>query len=259
MRHGLRSRSVLVVGGGSGIGRGVVEAYVRAGARVTVLERSAQHIEDLARGLDGVPVTTVEGDATDPAAVERAVHSACADGPLTNVTSCVGIFDSYASLRDLPAGDLPLAAQEIWRANVLTALLAASVSFPHLRESHGSLTLTLSESAFGARGGGVLYGSSKWALRGVVTHLARDFAPEVRVNGVAPGGTTGTRLAGLRSLGHDLPAAEVPGRDDRIRAGNALQVLPGPEDHAAAYLYLADPNAARVVTGIVINTDGGSI
>lgn len=252
----LQDLPVLVVGGGSGIGRGVVDAYVREGAQVTVLERSEQYAAELAGDL-GPAVPVVLGDATDPARVAEAVAAAGERGPLSHVTCCVGVFDSYASLKGMPATDLARAAEEIWRANVLSALLAANIAYPQLRAARGSLTLTLSGSAFYPEGGGVLYGSSKWALRGVVSHLAKDFAPEVRVNGVAPGGTTGTRLAGLGSLDQRATADQVVGRDERIRAGNALQVVPTPEDHAGAYVYLADPVAARIVTGVVVNTDGG--
>lgn len=248
---------MLVLGGGSGIGRGVVEAYMREGARVTVLERSDDNAEELRLDFGDAALSVVAGDATEPESLERALEAARDNGPLVNVTSCVGIFDSYASLRDLSPQSLTDAAAEIWRANVLSALLAANQSFHDLQDRRGSITFTLSESAFAARGGGVLYGSSKWALRGVISHLARDFAPEVRVNGVAPGGTTHTRLSGARALGASVSADQAPGRDERIRAGNALRVLPYPEDHAAAYVYLADPTAARVVTGAVINTDGG--
>lgn len=252
----LQGLSVLVIGGGSGIGRGVVDAYVGEGALVTVLERSEKYAGELTVDL-GNAVSLVLGDATDAATVAQAVSVAGERGPLRHVTSCVGVFDSYASLRDMTASELAAAADEIWRVNVLSALLAANSSYPALRATGGSLTLTLSESAFGPHGGGVLYGSSKWALRGVVTHLARDFAPEVRVNGVAPGGTTGTRLAGLRSLDQRHTADQLAGRDERIRAGNALQVVPRPQDHAGAYVYLADPEAARIVTGVIVNTDGG--
>ena len=167
------------------------------------------------------------------------------------------MFDFYASLKELSADDLPRAAEEVWRVNVLSVLIAARAAYPRLRASRGSVTLTLSESAFHPVGGGVLYGSAKWALRGVVAHLAKDFAPEVRVNGVAPGGTTGTRFGGLRSLGQTRTADQVEGRDERIAASNLLGVTPRPEDHTAAYVYLADPVAARVVTGVVVPTDGG--
>ena len=165
--------------------------------------------------------------------------------------------DQYASARELSASDLEQAAGEIWRLNVLSALLAANAAYPTLRARRGSVTLTLSESAFAPMGGGVLYGSSKWALRGVVTHLAADFAPEVRVNGVAPGGTGGTRTAGLASLGQRRTADQVEGRDERIAASNLLGRTAQPADHAGAYAYLADPNLSGIVTGTIINTDGG--
>jgi 2,3-dihydroxy-2,3-dihydrophenylpropionate dehydrogenase len=146
----------------------------------------------------------------------------------------------------------------MWRGNVLSVLLVVNRAYPSLRAANGSVTMTLSASAFYPEGGGVLYGSSKWALRGVVAHLAKDLGPEVRVNGVAPGGTASTTLRGLASLGQRHTAAgQAAGRSERIRAGNALGVVPEPADHAGAYVYLADPRAARVVTGMVINTDGG--
>ncbi|MGO1173842.1 MAG: SDR family NAD(P)-dependent oxidoreductase [Actinomycetaceae bacterium] len=248
--------AVLVTGGGSGIGRGVTERLVSDGARVTVLERSVAHAEDLRSSL-GDAVTVIEGDASDAAAVAAAVDSASVDGGLDNLTCCVGVFDQYVSLRDLSATELESAAGEIWRLNVLTTLLAVNAAYPYLAARRGSVTLTLSESAFHAVGGGVLYGSSKWALRGAVAHLAADLAPEVRVNGVAPGGTSGTRFGGLHALGQQRTADEMDGRDARIAAGNLLGVTPSPADHAGAYAYLADANQSGVVTGIVINTDGG--
>jgi 2,3-dihydroxy-2,3-dihydrophenylpropionate dehydrogenase len=247
---------VLVTGGGSGIGRAAVGAYRAAGARVTVLERSEPNARRLVE-QHGDGVRVVVGDATDPDAVGEAVDVASDDGRLDHLTCCVGVFDGYASIRDLTPDQLRRAATEIWTANVASVLLAVNRADPALREARGSVTVTLSESAFRAGGGGVLYGSSKWALRGVVAHLARDLAPEVRVNGVAPGGTTDTALAGLGALGQADASSRAAERDEQIRAANVLRVLPAPADHAGAYLFLADPVASRVCTGVVIRTDGG--
>ncbi len=256
MNEPLRGRAALVTGGGSGIGRAVVDAYVAAGARVGVLERSPERAQEL-RAAHGSAVSVVVGDATDVSALDRAVDASRMDGRLDQLTCCVGVFDYYASLPDMDAVRLANAAREIWTANVLSVLLAVNRSIDSLRLARGSVTLTLSESAFRAGGGGVLYGSSKWALRGVVAHLARDLAPDVRVNGVSPGGTTGTRLGGLQSLDQEMTADRDAGRDERIRTANYLQVVAAPRDHAAAYVYLADPVASRVCTGVVIRTDGG--
>ncbi|MGI5490391.1 SDR family NAD(P)-dependent oxidoreductase [Microtetraspora malaysiensis] len=254
----LAGASILVTGGGSGIGRAVTHAYVAEGARVTVLERSPEYAAELRADL-GEAVSVVVGDAADPDAVEHAVTAAARPhgGGLDHLTCCVGIFDYYTSLKDLTASDLTSAAEEIWRVNVLSTLLAVNRAYDALRAARGSVTLTLSGSAFYPEGGGFLYGSSKWALRGAVAHLAKDLAPEVRVNAVAPGGTGGTKLGGLQALAQDMTADRVPGRDERIQAGTVLRVTPLPEDHTAAYVYLADPVGARIVTGVVINTDGG--
>lgn len=257
----LRGRRILVTGGGSGIGRAVSIAYAEAGAVVTVLERSAEFADSLEREAHG-RIQAVVGDATDAGAVQEALSVAAPDARLDNLTLCVGVFDNRQSLRALDADQLARASEEIWRVNVRSALEAVRCAIPHLQATAevgrpSSITLTLSESALYPVGGGVLYGSSKWALRGMVGHLAADLAPLIRVNAVAPGGTTNTRLAGLSSLHQTQTADRVPGRDERIAAGALLEVTARPEDHAGAYCYLADPVAARIVTGVVIPTDGG--
>lgn len=237
----------LVTGGGSGIGRAVALAYLADGARVTVLDRAQPH--DLPE-----QITTVIGDVTDPAAMRRAVDVASGtDGTLDLLTACAGVFDFYAKVAELDPEELHRSFREIFEVNVYGALLAVREAAPALRRARGAVTLTLSTAAYQRGGGGALYASSKAALRGLVTHLATELAPEVRVNGVAPGGTGGTRLSGLASLGQTQTADSVTDRDERIRAGTLLGVLPLPEDHAGAYLYLAH---ARAVTGTVIRADG---
>lgn len=256
MSRRLEGRRILLTGGGSGIGRAVSLAYLEHGAAVTVLERSPDRARELSE-VGGPEIDVLVGDATEPETLADAVDRAGGTNGLDNLTCCVGVFDYYASLRSLSAQQLVAAADEVYRVNVLSTLMAVKAGIPALLRARGSVTLTLSESAFHPVGGGVLYGSSKWALRGVVSHLACDLAPEIRVNGVAPGGTTGTRFGGLATLGQTQTADQVAGRDERIAAGTLLGVAPEPADHAGAYVYLADPDVARVTTGVVINTDAG--
>lgn len=240
--------TALVTGGGSGIGRAVALAYRADGARVTVLDRAAPP--------GGLPddVTVVTGDVTDLAAMRHAVRVASGDdGRLDLLTACAGVFDYYARVTELDPEELHRSFREIYEVNVFGALLAVREAAPALRRARGAVTLTLSTAAYQRGGGGALYASSKAALRGLVTHLAAELAPEVRVNGVAPGGTGGTRLGGLAALGQNQTADTVTGRDERIRANTLLGVLPMPEDHAHAYRYLAH---ARAVTGTVIRSDG---
>lgn len=252
----LQGRRILLTGGGSGIGQAVTVAYVRAGAQVLVVERSADHARTLVERTDGM-VEVIVADATDPDVLDEAAARCVGDGGLDHLTCCVGVFDNYTSLRQLGSADLEKAWDELYRTNVLGTLQAVRAAAPALRAARGSVTLTISESAFVPSGGGVLYGSSKWALRGAVEHLAVDLAPLVRVNGVAPGGTSGTKFGGLRSLGQQQTADVVDGRDERIAAGTLIGRASTPEDHVGAYLYLADPVASAVVTGTVLRTDGG--
>ncbi len=257
MSGSLSGKHVLVTGGGSGIARAAAERYDREGAVVTVLNRSedgAKAIRDSSSGR----IRTLVGDATVPEVLRQAVSVALDDdGNLHNLTCGVGVFDNYARVSELEIAELLVAAEESWRFNVLSTLLAVNIAAPALRSARGSVTLTLSESAFNAVGGGVLYGSSKWALRGIVDHLAAELAPEIRVNGVAPGGTGGTRFGGLSTLGQTVTADQVEGRDERIAARTLLGATAMPDDHSGAYRFLADPVDARVVTGVVIRSDGG--
>jgi NAD(P)-dependent dehydrogenase (short-subunit alcohol dehydrogenase family) len=248
----LVGQTVLVVGAGSGIGRAVAERFATEGARVVGLDVDGERLGDL--GL----AAQVVGDASTPSVVAEAIERARAEtGCLDGVVCCAGRFDFYQPICSLPPSDVVEAFEEIYRVNVLSGLVVARVGAEALRASRGSLVLTVSSSASWPEGGGVLYGSSKWAVRGLVTHLARELAPEVRVNGVAPGGTARTRLGGLRSLGQGARVADGPERDRRIAAQTLLGVAASPADHAGAYLYLVSRALSPLVTGTVVRSDGG--
>jgi 2,3-dihydroxy-2,3-dihydrophenylpropionate dehydrogenase len=256
--HGkaLHGKAAAVVGGGSGIGRAVVEAFLAAGASVAVLERDPAKCAALRRL--GPDVAVVEGDARSPADTAAVVGAARRPGGHLDVAAgFVGVFDLYTPLRDIPDDRLDAAFDEVFGLNVKTSLVLARAALPALREGRGCLLLTLSSSSFYPGRGGTLYVASKFALRGVVCQLAHEEAPHVRVNGVAPGGTVGTDLRGAASLGLDgTRLDDRPGRREQLEARTPLHVALGPADHAGAYVYLAS-DAARGVTGEVIRSDGG--
>ena len=255
---GLLEGSVaLVVGGAKGIGRGVVERFVAEGARVGVVDRDAGALDALGRACGGA-VRTVLGDATIPDAHERAVAEVVGQfGDLDSLVCCAGVFDFRAAIGDLEISRLAAAFDELFAVNVKSALLATRAAMASLRRRRGAVVLTASVAAFHPEGGGVLYGSSKWAVRGLVVHLARELAPDVRVNGVAPGGTTGTWLAAPDALDASRTVASDPGRDTRIAAETLLRRAASPLDHAGTYLYLASPLLSPAVTGMVVRSDGG--
>lgn len=252
----LQGRRALVVGAGSGIGRAVVDAFRTEGAQVAALERDTDKCAALTRERPEVPV--VAGDATtrgaNTEAVDATVH---AFGGLDVLVNCVGIFDFYEGIEALDPDRLDAAFDEMYRVNVKSHLHAVKAALPALKASGGTVLLTESTSSYYPGRGGVLYVSSKYAVRGLVTALAHELAPAVRVNGVAPGGTLNTDLRGMASLGlGDRRLNDTPGRDMELAARVPLGVALSGADHAWSYVFLASERS-RGVTGGVVHTDGG--
>jgi len=252
----LDGKRALVAGAGSGIGRAVAGAFAAEGAGVAALEVDPAKCARLAAELTGCVVH--RGDATSLADARAAVGAARASlGGLDVLVSCVGIFDFYQGLADLSEGDLDGAFDEMFRVNVKSQLVLVSAALDELRRSSGSVVLTVSTSGFYPGRGGILYVSSKFAVRGCVIALAHELAPQVRVNGVAPGGTLGTDLAGPVSLGQaQRRLDEGPEREADLRSRTPLRVALTAEDHAGSYVFLAS-DRARGITGTVVHSDGG--
>jgi 2,3-dihydroxy-2,3-dihydrophenylpropionate dehydrogenase len=253
----LEGKRALVVGAGSGIGRAVVAAFGAEGANIAVLERDPHKCDALRQQLPQVPV--VEGDATSHEANDRAVAAAVdAFGGLDTLVNCVGVFDFYRGLGDIDADALPGAFDEMFRTNVLSHLQSVKAAIPALRSASGSsIVLTESASSFYPGRGGALYVSSKFAVRGLVSALAHELAPDIRVNGVAPGGTLNTDLRGLSSLGLDQTRLDdSPNRARDVAARTPLHVALTGEDHAWSYVFLASPRS-RGITGETVRPDGG--
>lgn len=255
-RRLLDGKRALVVGGGSGIGRAVIDAYRQEGARVAVLERSERKVEELRAELPDSPIHL--GDARALTACEQAVTECeAAWGGLDVLVSCVGIFDFYRGLGEIGAVDLPGAFDEVMSVNVLGQLMPVRAALVALRESRGAVVLTGSSSSFYPGRGGILYLASKYAIRGCVAALGHELAPEVRVNGVAPGGTARTQITGPSSLGMEQRQIEQgDGRERDLRILTPLRLAMTPEDHAASYVFLAS-DAARGMTGTFLHPDGG--
>jgi NAD(P)-dependent dehydrogenase (short-subunit alcohol dehydrogenase family) len=252
----LAGKRALVVGCGSGIGRAVLDAFVSEGAAVGALEADADKCDALRREIGGCEV--VHGDATSMAANRAAVDAVVRRfGGLDVLVNCVGVFDFYRPLGELDDDQIADSAAEIFQVNVVSHVLSIKAALPALRTSRGNVVLTVSTSGFYPGRGGVLYVSSKFAVRGLVVALAHELAPDVRVNGVAPGGTLGTDLRGLGSLGQaDQRLDDRPERAAEMQARTPLAVALDGADHAGAYVFLAS-DRARGITGTFVHSDGG--
>jgi NAD(P)-dependent dehydrogenase (short-subunit alcohol dehydrogenase family) len=254
----LDGQVALVTGGGSGIGHAVVARFVEEGARVGVIERIATRADQLS-GEFGDKVIGIAGDVARLADNQRAVAETLrAFGRLDIFVGNAGVFDVYARLADFADDDLGQAYDELFGVNVKGLIFGAKSALPELQKSKGSMVFTASVAGQNSGGGGALYTASKHAVVGLIRQLAVELGPDIRVNGVAPGGTM-TDLRGLQSLGNDdrSPFA-VPGMADQLRAHNPLRIALQPADLAGAYVFLASRDNARGITGSILTVDAGA-
>jgi 2,3-dihydroxy-2,3-dihydrophenylpropionate dehydrogenase len=124
--------------------------------------------------------------------------------------------------------------------------------------------MTLSNAAFYSAGGGPVYTAAKHAARGLVTQLAYELAPKVRVNGVAIGGLRtdlrGPESAGLRERSIESGFAKREARGESTAENEWLPLHDAsvdPEDSTGPYVLLASRRNAGVITGAIVNADGG--
>ena len=253
----LDGQVALVTGGGSGIGRAVVARFIEEGAQVGVMERVATRAAQL-RNEFGEAVVGITGDVARLADNKRAVAATVhAFGQLDIFVGNAGVFDVYAKLTDLEEEKLSQAFDELFGVNVKGVIFGAKAALPELMKTKGCIVLTASVAGLNSGGGGALYTASKHAVVGLIRQLAVELGPDVRVNGVAPGGTM-TDLRGLQSLGNDDRSSfAAPGMADRLRAHNPLGIALEPGDIASAYVFLASPSTARGITGSILTVDAG--
>jgi NAD(P)-dependent dehydrogenase (short-subunit alcohol dehydrogenase family) len=252
----------LITGGGSGIGRAVVDRYIEEGARICVVDVAQDRLNELQQKY-GERVVGVQGDVTrletNRKAVKRTVE---AFGKLDVFVANAGLGDAFREIMDIPEEKVEDVYNEIFNLNVKGVILGARVACPELLKTNGSIIVTLSNSSFYPDGGGVMYIASKHAALGIVRQLAHEFAPFIRVNGVSPGATkTDIRMPasfGLDEKGERIRTHTHPSNNDsEVERTNPLRLHAMPEDHSGAFVLCASRRDSRAMTGAVIQTEAG--
>lgn len=249
----------VILGAGSGLGLGIARHFLGEGARVAILEISESKLVDLKAEL-GEAVLLVQGDVTRVEDLQAA-RDAVVDrfGRVDSLIGAQGIFDGNIPLRDVPVDQIRQVFDEVMHVDVLGYIYAARVFLEELEKTEGSIVLTSSTAAYAADGGGLFYTAAKGAVRSVVNQLAFEFAPRVRVSGVAPSGIANSQLQGPRALGLEgNKQSDIP-VEDFTRQFLTLTLtpkLPTPEEYAPIYAYLASKHNTTM-TGQTIVADQG--
>jgi NAD(P)-dependent dehydrogenase (short-subunit alcohol dehydrogenase family) len=250
----LKGRRAVVTGAGSGIGRAVMRRYIEEGAQVVAVVRK----ESERALLEAEGAVVVLGDVSRYETAERAVAAAVGHfGGLDTYVANAGLWDFHKRVAKQSPEELAKACEEIFGVNLMGTLYGARASLDELRKTQGSIIATGSNACFLAGGGGALYTASKFALRGLVMQMAMEFAPLVRVNGVAPGATD-TALSGPVALGQaGLAMNADPARNAAMTAHLPIGRMAAPEDHASLYVLLAAREESGYITGAMLRSDGG--
>ena len=245
----LSGRVALVTGGGRGIGRAIAVELANAGAAVVPSARSTDEIEAVAEAIEanGGDALAVAADVTDPAAVANAIKRAESEfGSIDVVVNNAGFNPSDALGR--PEDVSTESFDRVLDVNLNGAYEVTTAAADSLLESDGGSVINV------ASVGGLVglprqhpYVASKHGLVGLTKSMSMDWAPDVRVNAIAPGYVATELTTGLQE-NEELRQSII----DRT----PLERFAEPEEIAGPAVFLAS-DAASYVTGSVLAVDGG--
>ncbi len=242
----IKEMSVVITGGGSGIGEATARYLAAQGAKVTICGRREDRIKTVAKEI-GSNCAWVTADVTSSADRQKLIDAAIAHG---------GRIDALIS----NAGNMERKPVEEWTEerllqvfndNVISGMMLTQVALPHLVATEGAIIFIGSVYTVRAYPGAAPYAATKGALEALVKVLATELGPrKIRVNAVRPGAVL-TEINQRAGLYDDEAAAKrlesIANHHAVGRIGTSLEIAEGIE-----YLIRAE-----WVTGTVLSVDGG--
>jgi 3-oxoacyl-[acyl-carrier protein] reductase len=247
MEKELAGRTVLVTGGGRGIGRATCVRLAKAGARVAVNyaanDAAARETRRLVEA-EGVACTLVKADVSDPGDVRRMVEEAGALGPIDLLVHSAGLAE---------AGPHDEMTFETWRRVMAvnldgTFLTVMAVKDGMIERGFGRIVCLASIAGLRPRPTMLAYGTSKAGVIAFARNCSEAFAPHIRINCIAPG-----------LIDTDMPAASLTdAMRQRMIDATPLKRIGEPEEMAEVALFLLSERSS-FITGQVIAADGGRV
>jgi len=241
------NKVVVVVGGTSGINRGIAELFARHGAKVAVVSRTQKKVDETVNSLEelGAKAMGFSADVRDPEAI---------DAGLKSVYQQFGAFDIVVSGA---AGNFPAMANELsWNGfkSVIDIDLRGTFhvmksSFEHLRKPGACVINISAPQAYIPMKAQVHVCAAKAGVDMITRTLALEWGPcGIRVNSIVPGPIEGTE--GMARLAPDDSARKM------ITDGVPLGRFGTPDDIGNACLFLAS-DLGSYITGTILPVDGG--
>lgn len=146
---------------------------------------------------------------------------------------------------------------EVMDANARGTFVAMQAAYPQLRRSRGAVVNVASVHALATSAGAAPYAASKGAIVALTRAAAVEWAPDVRVNAVAPGAVDTKMLR--QGVQRWASPAGVDAELARLAARTPLGRIGRPEEIAEAILFLADGRRSSFITGQALVADGGAL
>jgi 3-oxoacyl-[acyl-carrier protein] reductase len=246
MMRSIQGMSLLITGGGTGIGAGTAAYFIKQGARVTICGRRADRIQATAKAL-GPACHAVVADITVAADRERLMKEAVAHGGGLDALVNTAADMLRGPISELREDDL----LKVFHTNVVSAMMLTGLAVPHLEQRKGAVVLFGSVHTRRAYPGASPYAATKGALEALTKVVAAEVGnKQIRVNCVVPGAvpTDLNIRAGL------FTEEEHNKRMDAIAPYHVLGRVGTPEEIAEAVDYCI---RAEWFTGQSIVIDGG--
>jgi NAD(P)-dependent dehydrogenase (short-subunit alcohol dehydrogenase family) len=250
----LTGKVALITGAGSGIGRAAAARFAAAGARVGLTDIDEKGLAETAAELPDDAVVSVAGDVVDPATMDELTTAAVARfGRVDALFNNVGIL-IMKSLLDTTAADF----DRLMHVNCLSQLIAMQRVVPEMRRGKGrgeagggSVINVSSVGGLVALPNVSAYCPSKSAVIGLTRAAAAEFAPDVRVNVICPGGVS-TPMSDAHLESFDDKEAAM-----RLLTGRQLiKRYARPDEIASVAAFLASDEAS-FMTGAVVPVEAG--
>lgn len=246
----LEGKSIVVTGASSGMGRVIVEEYVKQGANVIAVARRLEKLEELANSLENEAgkIVAFSGDVSKVEDCEAMIDLAVEKfGRLDVLVNNAGVMDNMATVANFPDEKF----DQVMSVNVAGPLFAMRKAVKvFLDQGDGGNIITTSSVGAKHQAAGVIYGASKAAINSIVRHTAFAYRNEkIRCNAIAPGGINTDISSSMGQV--DMDGA---GRIHQIQ-----QMMPGMGegiDIANLAVFLASDESS-FISGQIIAVDGG--
>ncbi|KQW30384.1 2-hydroxycyclohexanecarboxyl-CoA dehydrogenase [Acidovorax sp. Root402] len=247
----LNGKTVIVTGGGGGIGGATSRRFAEEGAKVAVFDMNLEAAQKVAEGIQaaGGVAQAFQCDITQRTQVDTAVAAAeAALGPIDVLVNNAGwdVFKPFTKT-------VPAEWDKLIAINLTGALHMLHAVLPGMAERKtGRIVNIASDAARGGSSGEAVYSACKGGLVALSKTLAREHARQnITVNVVCPGPTDTALLAGVAEGARD-PAKLL----EAFRSAIPLGRLGQPDDLASAIAFFGSDDAA-FITGQVISVSGG--